>query len=130
MDDGRIRTGKTIRSYTGEVDGMDNFITREEHEEFCRRMESENKRLEDENDRQNNRINILEENSKQMQTLTTSVEKLAINMESMVRQIGQQGERLEALESRDGEMWRKAIAYLATAVIGAVVGYISKQIGV
>ena len=93
-------------------------------------MESENKRLEDENDRQNNRINILEENSKQMQTLTTSVEKLAINMESMVRQIGQQGERLEALESRDGEMWRKAIAYLATAVIGAVVGYISKQIGV
>ena len=105
---------------------MDNFITREEHEEFCRRMESENKRLEDENDRQNNRINILEENSKQIQTLTTSVEKLAINMENMV---GQQGERLEALESRDGEMWRKAIAYLATAVIGAVVGYISKQIG-
>lgn len=108
---------------------MDNFITREEHEEFCRRMESENKRLEDENDRQNNRINILEENSKQIQTLTTSVEKLAINMENMVGQMGQQGERLEALESRDGEMWRKAIAYLATAVIGAVVGYISKQIG-
>ena len=108
---------------------MDNFITREEHEEFCRRMESENKRLEDENDRQNNRINILEENSKQIQTLTTSVEKLAINMENMVGQMGQQGERLEALESRDGEMWRKAIAYLATAVIGAVVGYIFKQIG-
>lgn len=108
---------------------MDNFITREEHDEFCRRMEAENKRLEDENDRQNDRINILEESSKQMQTLTTSVEKLAINMESMVRQMGQQGERLEALESRDGEMWRKAIGYLVTAVIGAVVGYISKQIG-
>ena len=108
---------------------MDNFITREEHEEFCRRMESENKRLEDENDRQNNRINILEENSKQIQTLTTSVEKLAINMENMVGQMGQQGERLEALEIRDGEMWRKTLAYLATAVIGAVVGYISKQIG-
>ena len=41
----------------------------------------------------------------------------------------QQGERLEALESRDGEMWRKAMAYLATAVIGAVVGYVFKQIG-
>ena len=107
----------------------ENFISRDEHEEFCRRMESENKRLEDENDRQNNRINILEESSKQMQTLTTSVEKLAVNMESMVRQMGQQGERLEALESRDGEMWRKAMAYLVTAVIGAVVGYIFKQIG-
>ncbi len=50
-------------------------------------------------------------------------------MESMVRQMGQQGERLEALESRDGEMWRKAMGYLVTAVIGAFVGYIFKQIG-
>ena len=92
-------------------------------------MESENKRLEDENDRQNNRINILEESSKQMQTLTTSVEKLAVNMESMVRQMGQQGERLEALESRDGEMWRKIVGYIATAVIGIILGFIFRQIG-
>ena len=101
---------------------MDNLITREEHEEFRKRMEAED-------NRQNRRIEILEKTTEQIQTLTTSVEKLAMNMESMVRQMGQQGERLEALESRDGEMWRKAMAYLVTAVIGAVVGYISKQIG-
>ena len=101
---------------------MDNLITREEHEEFRKRMEAED-------NRQNRRIEILEKTTEQIQTLTTSVEKLAMNMESMVRQMGQQGERLEALESRDGEMWRRAMAYLATAVIGIVVGYISKQIG-
>ena len=122
MDDERICTGKNDQIVYREVSRMDNLITREEHEEFRKRMEAED-------NRQNRRIEILEKTTEQIQTLTTSVEKLAMNMESMVRQMGQQGERLEALESRDGEMWRKAIAYLATAVIGAVVGYISKQIG-
>lgn len=122
MDDERICTGKNDQIVYREVSRMDNLITREEHEEFRKRMEAED-------NRQNRRIEILEKTTEQIQTLTTSVEKLAMNMESMVRQMGQQGERLEALESRDGEMWRKAMAYLATAVIGAFVGYISKQIG-
>ena len=122
MDDERICTGKNDQIVYREVSRMDNIITREEHEEFMKRMEAED-------NRQNRRIEILEKSTEQIQTLTTSVEKLAMNMESMVRQMGQQGERLEALESRDGEMWRKAMAYLVTAVIGAVVGYIFKQIG-
>lgn len=122
MDDEQICTGKNDQIVYREVSRMDNIITREEHEEFMKRMEAED-------NRQNRRIEILEKTTEQIQTLTTSVEKLAMNMESMVRQMGQQGERLEALESRDGEMWRKAIGYLVTAVIGAVVGYISKQIG-
>lgn len=122
MDDERICTGKNDQIVYREVSRMDNLITREEHEEFRKRMEAED-------NRQNRRIEILEKTTEQIQTLTTSVEKLAMNMESMVRQMGQQGERLEALESRDGEMWRKAMGYLVTAVIGAFVGYISKQIG-
>lgn len=101
---------------------MEDYITRAEHGEFCKRMEAEDIR-------QNRRIGELEETVRQIGTLTTSVEKLAMSIEAMVREMEQQGERLEALESRDGEMWRKAMAYLATAVIGAVVGYISKQIG-
>ena len=101
---------------------MEDYITRAEHGEFCKRMEAEDTR-------QNRRIGELEETVRQIGTLTTSVEKLAMSIEAMVREMEQQGERLEALESRDGEMWRKAMAYLATAVIGAVVGYIFKQIG-
>lgn len=101
---------------------MEDYITRAEHGEFCKRMEAED-------NRQNRRIGELEETVRQIGTLTTSVEKLAMSIEAMVREMEQQGERLEALESRDGEMWRKAMAYLATAVIGAVVGYVFKQIG-
>lgn len=105
------------------------YILREEHEEFVRRMESENKRLMDEDNRQNHRIDGLEESTRQIGALTTSVEKLAMSIQSMVAEQERQGERLEALESRDGEMWRKVTGYVITAVAGVVVGFIFKQIG-
>lgn len=101
---------------------MSEFIERKEHEEFLKRMEDENRR-------QNRRIELLEENGKQLTSLTTSVEKLAVNMENMLKAQKQQAERLEVLESRDGEMWRKVTGYIITAVIGIVIGYIFTQIG-
>ncbi len=64
---------------------MDDTITRAEHEEFARRMESENQRLKDEDARQNKRLDLLEENVREMSALATSVEKLATNMEGMVK---------------------------------------------
>jgi TolA-binding protein len=101
---------------------MDDAITRAEHEEF-------RKRIEEENHRQNRRIELLEENVRQFGALTTSVEKLASNMESMVKEQEKQGKRLEVLEGRDGEMWRKVVGYLITAIIGILVGYVFTQIG-
>lgn len=101
---------------------MDTPISRAEHEEFCKRMESEDKR-------QNRRIELLEESVRQISSLTLSVEKLASNMENMLKEQGKQGKRLEALENRDGEKWRKVTGYVITAVIGIIVGFIFKQIG-
>ena len=97
-------------------------ITREEHAEFVRR-------LDDENRRQNRRIDILENSVHQIGEIATSVEKMAISLQSMVKEQEQQGKRLEALESRDGEMWRKTVAYVVTGFLGAVVGFMLKQIG-
>lgn len=138
---------------------MDSSISREEHEEF-------KKRLDDENHRQNRRIEVLEESVRQMGVLTTSVEKLATNMENMAKEQEKQGkrlellevrdemseisltmerinasmenavkiqeqhgERLEELEGRDGEKWRAAAGYVLTAVLGIVIGFVFKQIG-
>lgn len=101
---------------------MDTPITRAEHEEFRRRIEEENRR-------QDKRIELLEENTKQIAALTTSVEKLALSVESMVKEQEQQGTRLETLEARDGEMWRKVTGYIITAIIGIIVGYVFTQIG-
>ncbi|MCC8015501.1 MAG: hypothetical protein LIO87_09940 [Eubacterium sp.] len=98
-------------------------IPRGEHEEFC-------KRIEEENQRQDKRIALLEESIKQYSALASSVEKLAVNMENMLKEQEKQGKRLEALEGRDGEMWRKVTGYIITAVVGIVIGYIFTQFGI
>ena len=59
---------------------MDDYISRSEHEEFRRSMDLANQNLADENKRQNKRLDILEENSKQITALVTNVERLAVNM--------------------------------------------------
>lgn len=105
------------------------YITRAEHEVFSELMKSENKRLSDENDRQNQRLKILEENTQRISSLAQSTEKLAVNMENMLKVQEQQGDRLKTLESKDGEMWRKVVGYLITAVVGILIGFVFKQIG-
>lgn len=101
---------------------MENGISREEHQEFCKRMEEENRR-------QNHRIELLEGSVQQLSKLAASVEKMAASLQRMVREQEQQGERLTALESRDGEMWRKVVTYAITAAVGIIVGFAAKQIG-
>lgn len=102
---------------------MDNPITRAEHEEFRRRMEEEHSRV-------NKRLELLEENTEKLNKLNTSIEKLAVNMESMLKEQVQQGKRLAVLENRDGEKWRSVVGYIITLVIGLAVGYIATAIGI
>lgn len=108
---------------------MENAISRAEHEEFRRSMELANENLASENRRQNRRLDILEENAKQNTAMVANVERLAVNMENMLKVQEQQGNRLEALESRDGEKWRSAAGYVLTVVLGIVIGFVFKQIG-
>ena len=98
------------------------YLTMELHKEYARRMDEEHQR-------QNQRIGALEKASKENTKLTISVEKLAISVQSMVEEQKAQGERLETLENRDGEMWRKILSYAATAIVGVIIGFIFKQIG-
>ena len=97
-------------------------ITRSEHEEF-------KKRLEEKNDRQDKRLSLLEQQVEELRKTAVSIERLSNIMESMLREQKSQGERLQKLESLDGEMWRKVVGYIATAIIGIVIGFIFKQIG-
>jgi translation initiation factor 2B subunit (eIF-2B alpha/beta/delta family) len=101
---------------------MDSPMTLALHEEFAKRMQ-------DEHDRQNHRISKLEKEFDQNNKLLVSVEKLALSMENMQRELKNQSDRLDEIEGRDGEMWRKVVGYAVTAVIGAVIGFIFTQIG-
>lgn len=102
---------------------MDNPITRAEHEEFRRRMEEEHSRV-------NRRLEMLEENTEKLNKLNTSIEKLAVNMESMLKEQVQQGKRLSVLENRDGEKWRSVVGYVITLIVGLAVGYIVTSVGI
>ena len=99
------------------------FISRQEHIEFAQRMDDEHKR-------QNYRINELEEAYKQNNKLLASVEKLALSMETMQKELTKQGNQIAELESRDGDKWRKIISHGCTAIVTILVTYICKQIGI
>ena len=101
---------------------MDEAILRAEHDEFGRRIDEEQTR-------QNRRIESLEQGIARIEHLNVSIERLAMNMESMVKEQARQGERLEALENRDGEKWRTIVKYVLTTVVGILIGFVFKQIG-
>lgn len=96
---------------------MDQYWTRNEQEQYVKRMEDEHRR-------QNTRIQNLEDIVKENNKLLISIEKLALNMEDMKKEQREQGQRLEILESRDGQKWREVTRYLMTTGIGLIAGYL------
>ena len=93
-------------------------ITRAEHEEFCKRVEAEDHR-------QNERLEVLEEQTRQFTDLVLSVRELAQSVKQLAEIQKAQGE----LENRDGEMWRRVSGYVITSVIGLVIGYLFHKLG-
>lgn len=108
---------------------MDTPITRAEHDEFVERIKESHKRLEDEDRRQNHRIDELEGTVRQIGDLTASVKELAVNMKNMAKLQEQQGQDIEELKNRDGHMWRTVVSHLATTITGAIVMYVLTQVG-
>ena len=101
----------------------------EVHKEFARRMEEHNAV-------QDKRIDALEQNVQEIQTLTVSVEKMAIGIESMTKELGKQSDsigkldvRLDAIEREPGEKWKKILWYVLIAFVGAGLVIIGQRIG-
>lgn len=98
------------------------FIGRQEHEEYVKRMEQEHKGI-------NARIKDLEASVEKIVDLTIAVNNMANSIEAMVKEQKRQGEQIKAIESRDGERWRSVSGYVITAIIGIVIGFVFKQLG-
>lgn len=114
----------------------EDFITRKEHEEFNKGVNERLGRLDDENKRQNRRIDTLENIVNQINSLTVSVEKLAISVENIYKEMERERQhniamdkRIKTIELKDGEMWRKVVGYAITAVMSVVIGFIFAKIG-
>ena len=101
---------------------MEDYITRNEHEEFMKRLEAEDHR-------QNRRIEVLEENVSEIHGLTVSVERMAANMENMLAAIERQGtlietqsNRIDRIEMEPVEAQKQIKSTIITTIVSSVVG--------
>lgn len=99
------------------------FITRREHEEFARRMETENHRRDDENKRQNERLKAVEAAVQRIGDLTVAIEKMAVSIGTMATEIKNQGIRLERLESKPAQRWESLVADVIKLIVAALIGF-------
>ena len=94
---------------------MEDYIERAEHEEFAKRIDAENTR-------QNRRIEALEQSVDRFGRIASSVERLATNMEGMLKEQERQGERLDKLEGKPGENWNVTVKSILAAIGSAIGG--------
>ena len=95
---------------------MEEFVTKAVHEEFVKRMEEEDKR-------QNKRIEIIEDKQVQISELVTSVKVLAANVENIAKEINEQGLRLKEIEGKPGKRWEQLLGYVISALVTAAIAY-------
>ena len=100
-----------------------NFVERGVFEEY-------QKRLEDQRKRWDKRLDLLENNYQQIHALTASIEKLTVSVQNMAQAQAEYGERLKAIENRDGEMWRKIVGYALTAGAGFLLAALLRRAGI
>lgn len=98
---------------------MEDAIGRKEHADFHREFAE---RIDAENERQNRRIELLENSINHINDLTISVEKMAVNMTNMLEELKKQGERLEELEKEPVETYNQVKQAIITTVAGIVIG--------
>ena len=88
------------------------------------------KRVDDENNRQNQRIEKLEGIMDSIRDLTVSIERLTTQIEQMQTEIKRQGEHLEELENEPADNWKALMKTIATILITAAVTYFLSKGGV
>lgn len=86
------------------------------------------KRVEDENNRQNHRLENLEEDVKQISELVSSVRVLAVNIEAMNKELAKQGERLEKIEEKPAKRWDSVVTGIITGIVGILIGLLSSGV--
>lgn len=94
---------------------MEDCVTRKEHEEFAKRIEAEDHR-------QNRRIEELENSIKQLTSIAASMEKLAANMEVMIKEQEHQRGRLDAFEREPVDTWKHIKTKALDTGVGIVAG--------
>ena len=81
-------------------------------------------RINDENARQNKRLDKLENVVEKINTLAEATTKLAASVESMQKEVEKHGARLEKIEEQPAENWRAIVKTVVTVLITAAITYL------
>lgn len=87
------------------------------------------KAVDDENSRQNHRIDKLEGALDKLNELASSVQVMAQNIATMTQELKRQSDRMEAIEKEPGEKWKKLTWLIVTGLVGAAVGFFLSKLG-
>lgn len=82
------------------------------------------KRVDDENNRQNHRIDKLEKIADQLTDMAASIKAMVVTMQSMQKEQERQGERLDDIERKPADNWNQLVYSLIAMVATAAVTYI------
>lgn len=96
---------------------MDEFVSRAEYDE-------RQKRIDDENRRQNHRIDKLERIADQLTDMAASIKAMVVTMQSMQKEQERQGERLDDIERKPADNWDKLVYSIIAMVASAAVSWI------
>ena len=70
------------------------------------------------------RVSELEEQNDVIQQLALSVNELAINMRSMIKEQEKQGQRIASLEAQPANRWNTLTTVIITAISSGLVTYV------
>ena len=87
-------------------------------------------RVNDENARQNKRLDKLEDIVEKINALAESVARLAGSIDTMSKEVEKQGRRLESLEAEPADNWRNVVKTVITVAVSAVVTYLLTRGGI
>lgn len=103
-----------------------------DEKEYITRLEFEErgKRIDDENNRQNHRIDRLEKMSDQLTDMAASIKAMVVTMQGMQKEQERQGKRLEKIEAEPADNWNKVVSTLITVVVTAAVTWLITKGGI
>lgn len=107
----------------------DDFVSRREMDAIVSRLDTDTKRLQDEDNRQNKRLEKLEETVSKIEGLTIAIEKMTVSIGTMTTELKSQGERLEAIESKPGKRWEALVGDIIKLIVATIVGFVLAKVG-
>lgn len=100
--------------------------------EFVSRYELDEriKRIDDENTRQNRRLDKLETMADQLSEMAASIKAMVVTMQGMQSEQEKQGKRLEEIEKKPADNWNKLVYTIIAMVATAAVTWVMARGGV